>query len=126
MVKDFKGRCDLGVVDYVRCETCSFVFSPTMYDLSEEAFMKVNASFHHSFLNITDCSDDPNWLLRLKKQSIELFKLFKAGIIRSELPWLDYACGNGRLIKNLQELGFSNIVGYEPYMKDKRAFCTDQ
>jgi SAM-dependent methyltransferase len=89
-----------------------------MYDLSEEEFMKVNASFHHSFLKDTHCSDDPNWLLRLKKQSIELFKLFKAGIVPSELLWLDYACGNGSLIKHLQDLGCSNIVGYEPYMND--------
>lgn len=118
MVKDFKGRCDLNLVNYVQCETCGFVFSPTMYDLSEEEFMRVNASFHASFLTEADCPEDPNWLVRLKKQSIELFKLFKSGIIRSELPWLDYACGNGRLIKHLQDLGFSNIVGYEPYMRD--------
>jgi len=118
LTKDFNGYCTLNLVVYVRCKTCGFVFSPTMYKLSEEEFMLVNASFHHLILTEADCSEDPNWLLRLKKQSIELFRLFEAGIIRSELPWLDYACGNGRLIRHLQDLGFSNIVGYEPYMKD--------
>lgn len=117
VTKNFKGYCGLNLVNYVRCKTCGFVYSSTIYDFSENEFKRLNNSFHQ-FLTETRCPDDPKWLQRLKKQATELFRLFKDGVCPSELAWLDFACGNGTLIKMLQDMGCLNIVGYEPFMNN--------
>lgn len=110
--KDFQGECGLHRVDYHRCADCAFVWSPTIWDLPETAFLDLNRQFH-AYLSSGGGDHDPAWAKRIEAQADALFWMQ----IPHTRPWLDYACGNGALATALTRRGLY-VQGYEPYLQD--------
>lgn len=107
LTKDFKGDTGLGLVEYVRCTDCGFVYAPTIYRMGPEEFAALNARFHAYLDGEGSPPWDPAWETRMAAQRALLLDL------APELPgrWLDYACGDGRLTAGLG----LDVVGYDPY-----------
>lgn len=126
--KDFGGRFGLDTVDYCKCDSCGMVISKTHFEMSLEEWEKLNEAFHSSFLGTSACDEDPRWLERLEAQATTISELTDIGILPSptdELPWVDYACGDGKLIdllgsKELKALKYERYcVNGEAYLSEK-------
>lgn len=116
--KDFEGRCDLYRVDYWKCGTCGMVISKTHFDMSIEEWGNLNRQYHSSYQGTNENEDDPRWLERLTLQTGIISELSDSGILpkySDDLPWVDYACGDGKLADMLGDKGFPTFK-YDRYM----------
>lgn len=113
--KDFDGDCGLRSVVYHRCTDCGFVFSPTIYGLTDAEWESANAAFHFYQHATANPTYDKGWSVRLERQTATLSHLARSGVIPTIKPWLDFACGGGHLVKLL---GYERVrvLGYDPYM----------
>lgn len=113
--KNFHGEYGLSIVEYWKCNECGFVFSKTHADMSREEWERLNSAVHKSYQGTDFAKDDPKWLTRLNAQSAIITNLARSGLISSSLPWVDHACGDGKLADMLDENGYRTLK-YDPYM----------
>lgn len=104
--KDFKGVFDLTSVDYWKCAYCGFVGSKTHREMPAHEWELLNERVHASYQGTDFAKDDPKWLSRLAAQANIIAQLAEMGIIPRELPWVDFACGDGKLADQLTGYGF--------------------
>lgn len=126
--KDFAGRLGLKVVDYWKCEICGMVVSKTHFEMSLKEWEDVNVGFHSSFHGTDECEEDPRWIERLIAQSNTISELTKIGILpepSDELPWVDYACGDGKLVDALAKKGLKGFK-YEAYYAKGDGYLSEQ
>lgn len=91
----------LGEVDYVECVGCGFVSSRTHAEMTDEAWEKLNASYHGSFHGTEHDSNDPAWVERLKLQADTLDLAASTGLLPTDRPWVDWGCGDAKLCRLL-------------------------
>lgn len=118
--KDFHGAFGLSVVEYWKCSRCGFVISKTHADMKPEEWEQLNFEVHASYQGSDFVADDPKWLTRLNSQSAIIQKLANDGIIPSSLPWVDYACGDGKLSDLLFDKGYATHK-FDRYMNHGNA-----
>jgi hypothetical protein len=114
--KNFKGEFGLNIVEYVRCPSCGLVMSATHKAMSNDEWEELNTRVHLSYQGSNYAKDDPRWLERLNAQAKILTNLNLAGVITNNLPWVDYACGDGKL-SELLKFNSINVMNYDRYMK---------
>ena len=104
----------LGANEFWRCGDCGFVYSKTLRELSEDEFLKLNERCMTDWHGREHNDTDPRWRERMRNQAGAIRIAADARLISRELPWLDYACGDGWL---------ADAIGaqkYDPYMGDHR------
>lgn len=115
IMKDFNGQYGLHCVEYWKCVNCGFVLSKTHMDMTDSEWNDLNKRVHESYQGSDYAEEDPNWLSRLNAQAKVLAKLADKGILPVETPWVDYACGDGKLVDILEEKGIC-VYKYDRYM----------
>jgi hypothetical protein len=116
--KDFGGSFGLNGVDYWKCKVCGLVVSKTHFDMSLKEWEELNVRYHSSFHGTDECEDDPRWIERLTAQSIAISELKRIGILPpylDDFPWMDYACGDGKLVDMLGDKGLQALK-FDRYM----------
>lgn len=121
--KDFQGINELHKVEYYRCVKCGFVYSKTHFDMSLATWEKLNYDVHAAYQGNDYSEDDPNWITRMQAQSACL-KLFHDERILPHEPWLDYACGDGKLTDFLRPHDIV-LAKYDKYMKQDDSYISD-
>jgi hypothetical protein len=115
----------LGDVDYLKCPQCGFVVSETHAALSGPEWEKLNADYHAQFLGKSVNQDDLRWLDRLDAQARFIDRSKQAGLISQQHPWLDYACGDGKLSALLQSKHGLELKKYERYTETASDYLTE-
>ncbi len=94
-------------VPYYRCDDCGFMFTPFCDDWSHEDFAR-------SLDSDDNILRDPDYLAgRAQRMAQRLAGFTKARI-------LDYGAGQGAFAERMARLGFSRVVGYDPFSMPKR------
>ena len=131
--KDFGGRWGLNEVEYWRCGSCGLTISKTVYNMSQEDWELLNERYHGSLFKIrpgTRHEDDSRrrmrlrGLKRLRAQAENFALLANKGLLSSELPWIDYGCGDGTLANLLSEMGLSTLK-FDRYMFHEEGYLTE-
>jgi len=123
--KDFQKSFELNLVDYYKCENCGFVFSKTHYEMSDTTWEKINFNCHNSYQNQDYNPSDPRWYERLSLQSEVIYKLAQLKVISNSLPWVDWGCGDGKLVDILNQRGL-DVQKYDFYMQHNSDYLTNQ
>ncbi|QFS43155.1 class I SAM-dependent methyltransferase [Nostoc sphaeroides] len=123
--KDFQQSFELNLIDYHKCENCGFVFSKTHYEMSDATWEKLNLDCHNSYQNQDYNQSDPRWYERLSLQSKVIYKLSQLEIIPNSLPWVDWGCGDGKLVDILNQRGL-NVQKYDLYMQHNSDYLTNE
>lgn len=113
--KNFGGEFNLYVVDYWKCGDCGFVISKTHKDMSTSEWEKLNKAVHSTYQGTDIAVYDPKWLTRLATQAKTLSRLVEMKVLPHQLPWVDYACGDGKLADLLTEGGLHTLK-FDRYM----------
>jgi len=113
--KDFGGRCSLRCVDYYRCNSCGLVLSKTHEDMPQEQWEELNIRYHSAYQSTMQNEDDPRWLERLHAQAAAIANLAHNDLLPRHRPWVDYACGDGKLADLLERYGLL-VARYDRYM----------
>jgi hypothetical protein len=87
--------------------------------MSAERWESLNRECHSAYLGSDVNPGDPRWLERLAAQSTVLNDAYQEGLIPAGRPWLDYACGDGKLSELLQKRFGLELQKYEIYMENK-------
>lgn len=90
--------------EYFECEFCRFLFQKDKKDMNKRLYKD----------NIDWDKDDPGFKKRTKMIKGLMEKIIK----EKDKKILDYGCGTGLLVSLLKKDGY-NIVGFDPYIKDK-------
>jgi len=102
--------------EYYKCKNCGFTFSPTIFELNNNDFSKLNIAFHQYIENplAIKYQNSPPYI----EQATMLNILNKNKLIDFECS-LDFAGGYGTLNKILKKY-YSNLklLIYDPYMQD--------
>jgi hypothetical protein len=120
MLPYFTKRFDdygLSEVDYSRCGSCGFVMSKTHVDLSDRVWEKVNNQFHASYHGTNFCPEDSHWVMRLTKQAQVIADLATIGLLRLDLPWVDFGCGDGKLSNMLRDKYSLELLKFDRFEK---------
>ena len=123
--KDFQQSFELNLVDYYKCENCGFVFSKTHYEMSDTAWEKLNFNCHNSYQNQDYNPSDPRWYERLSLQAEVINKLAQLKVIFNSLPWVDWGCGDGKLVDILNQRGL-DVQKYDFYMQHNSDYLTNE
>jgi len=115
----------LGTVEYVKCVNCGFVLSKTHYELSDEDWQTVNKEYHSSYQGKDIAVDDPKWIERLQNQAEVIADTVKLGLVGTELSWVDFGCGDGKLPYILADKYSLDLGKYDRYMNNE-GFLTDE
>jgi len=107
--KNFGGAFNLYEVEYWKCNDCGFVFSKTHKDMSTSEWEKLNEAVHSTYQGTDFTAYDPKWTTRLAAQAKMISKLVEMSVVPHQLPWVDYACGDGKLADLLTESGFPTL-----------------
>jgi hypothetical protein len=111
-------------VDYWRCSNCGFVISGTHADMSQTEWEDLNRSCHQSYQG-SDCNPgDPRWLSRLSSQARVIDDCVQVGLLRSDVDWVDYACGDGKLSELVAQSGH-HLQKYDKYMAHHDGYLSD-
>lgn len=119
--KNFGGSFGLNTVDYWECQSCGLVVSKTHFEMTQEEWEELNVKYHSSFQGTDKCEDDPRWVERLTLQFERISDLAGLGVLQrptDDMPWVDYACGDGKLADMLADQGLKTLK-FEYYMNDK-------
>lgn len=92
-------------VEYLRCESCGFIFTDFFDDWNVDDFSKYiyNDDYQHV---------DPEYISARPERMAQW--LFPAIGTRKDLRILDYGCGNGQMIETLRNQGCVGISGFDP------------
>jgi len=116
--KDFAGQYGFHNVEYCRCSICGMVVSKTHLEMSSREWEALNLHYHQSFFKMGWSDDDPRRLFRLYLQAAVISKLAKSGVLREDLPWVDYGCGDGKLVDFLDKRGLS-VLKFDRYLSPR-------
>jgi hypothetical protein len=83
--------------------------------MSDAEWQSLNHRYHEQYQGSDYFEDDPRWMPRLKAQSEIIKRLTTSGVLRQTLPWIDYACGDGKLVDMLARLGI-DVSKFERFM----------
>ena len=122
--KDFAGRYGLRRVDYYRCNNCGLVLSKTHVDMSKEQWEELNIRYHSEYQGTMQNEDDPRWVDRLHAQAAVIADLACNNLLPGQ-PWVDYACGDGKLADLLERYGLS-VARYDRYMMSQDSAVGDR
>ncbi|MDD5585778.1 MAG: class I SAM-dependent methyltransferase [Alphaproteobacteria bacterium] len=115
MLPYFRKRFDsmgLGEVEYVRCVKCGFVQSHTHRHMTEEQWAQLNVTFHQYHFGTGGAGTESGVPYVAQAEGVQA--LAQAGVIPQQRPWVDYACGQGNLAKELLRHGL--VIGnYDKY-----------
>jgi len=117
--KDFQGDYGLAEIRYRRCSGCGCVFSETHAAMSRDAWEDLNERVHAEYQGGDHAAADPRWLERLAAQDENIARMAGLGLLPRDLPWLDYACGDGKLADMLVARGLP-VRKYDRYMHGDR------
>lgn len=84
--------------------------------MSENQWAEINHEYHARYQGTDTNIDDPNWIPRLNAQASLIKHSLKIGLLNNSRPWLDYACGDGKLSEMLSRLGDIHLAKYDEYM----------
>ncbi len=115
MTKDFEGSFQLSTVDYEKCDGCGFVVSRTHLEMSHDEWQDLNHRVHESYQGLESSPRDPRWLERLNAQRAFISELVDVSICDAGARWVDYACGDGKLVALLAPHGI-HVEKYDKYM----------
>lgn len=115
---------NLGRVEYHGCPACGFTLSDTHARMSETDWTELNVRYHAGYQGTENNPDDPRWLGRLRTQAAVINDSCRAGLLDSRGPWLDYACGDGKLSDILAGHGWE-LLKYDRYMPSRQGFLPD-
>jgi hypothetical protein len=118
ITKEFEGVYKGMIVfsEYYKCPNCGFTFSPTIFKLNTNDFIKLNLAFHKYIEDplTTNISNQPPYI----EQALMLNILEKNSLIDLE-SYLDYAGGYGTLKKIMEKyFNWHPLLIYDPYMQD--------
>lgn len=113
--KNFGGEFNLYDVEYWKCDGCGFVISKTHKDMPTSVWEKLNEAVHSTYQGTDIAVYDPKWLTRLSAQAKILSKLVEMKVLPHQLPWVDYACGDGKLADLLSKSGLPTLK-FDRYM----------
>ena len=113
--KDFKGLFGLNLVHYWKCIHCGFVLSKTHLDMDTTTWERLNNEVHSAYQGTDFIAEDPRWLSRLQSQAKTIRELADFGILPTDQPWLDFACGDGKLADMLSASSLHTLK-YDRYM----------
>lgn len=108
---------DLGTVDYWTCISCGFTISATHQSMSAERWERLNRECHTIYQGTDTNPADPRWLQRLGAQSTAIHEAYREGLIPDRRPWLDFACGDGKLSDLLLDQSGLSLRKYEKFME---------
>lgn len=116
--KEFDGifKTMISVAEYFKCKNCGFTFSPTIFELNEVEFSKLNTVFHLYVEDplIEKNANQPPYI----EQATMLNVLEKNKLIDMNCS-LDFAGGYGTLNKIYKKyFNRSPFLIYDPYMQD--------
>ena len=111
-------------VHYWKCSHCGFTISKTHSELSDDEWRELNFQYHGSFQGTESCPDDPRWVERIHNQADVVADLVEIGILEKKSPWLDYACGDGKLSNRLKKVYNLELLNYDRYMQNGSDFLT--
>jgi len=114
--------CNIGKVRYYKCKHCGFVQARELIELSQPRWEQIGLGFLDKFYFDKEVCIDRNRSNRLRQQASLLAGLCEDGLLSNGLTkqdyargdWLDYACGDGELIRLLSEKRIS-VDGYDRY-----------
>lgn len=113
--KNFGGEFNLYDVEYWKCDGCGFVISKTHKDMPTSVWERLNEAVHSTYQGTDIAVYDPKWLTRLAAQAKILSRLAKIKVLPQQFPWMDYACGDGKLADLLSESGLPTLK-FDRYM----------
>lgn len=120
--KEFEGifKKMIPVTEYFKCKNCGFTFSPTIFELNEEEFFKLNKAFHEYAENSL-IEKNVNQSPYIEQAT--MLNILKINDLIDMSNALDFAGGYGTLNKILKKY-FKDIsfLIYEPYMQDPNIF----
>lgn len=112
---------DLGNVDYEACDGCGFTLSRTHASMPEDEWRDLNERYHRGYQGMAHNPDDPRWIDRLRVQAYVIRDLAELGLLDRQAPWLDYACGDGKLADLARKDGLE-LAKFEPYMSGDQGY----
>jgi hypothetical protein len=99
-------------VFYYKCPRCDFIFTTQFDDTSHDEFTKY--IYNDEYLTV-----DPDYAAARPDATANLINItFSAS--KEKLRILDYGGGNGRVEKNLKEMGFKTVDTYDPFSEQYR------
>jgi len=111
-------RFDLGKVDYWTCTACGFTISETHKNMPAPRWEKLNRDCHQAYQGTDENPTDPRWLERLNAQAATIQLAYESGLIPSNLPWIDFACGDGKLSSLLKARSRLDLLKFDRYMQN--------
>jgi len=116
--KEFEGvfKSMIASSAYYKCKNCGFTFSPTIFELNEEVFSKLNIAFHRYIEDpsVEKLMNQPPYI----EQATMLNILEKNKLIDMNNS-LDFAGGYGTLHEILKKyFNRCTFLIYDPYMQD--------
>ncbi len=97
-------------VYYYKCSECGFIFTDSFNDWDIKKF-KENI-YNEEYLKV-----DPDYtLIRPKSNAEFVSNIFSE--LKNEIKIIDYGGGSGVLEKNLREMGFKEVVTYDPFYNE--------
>jgi hypothetical protein len=105
---------DLGDVEYVRCIDCGFTASATHFNMTDQAWERLNLAFH----NDSEVREDNpyNRNQRYFNQALMLHLLLRHDIVDSG-RWLDWGSGSGALSAQLQRNFAIELRNFDRFMQ---------
>lgn len=100
-------------VEYNHCEVCKLYYSKTQRNWTSDDFLaKVYNTRYVSYDTdiIYASGNRPSAMYRLMHNAFQNY-------LKSNAYILDYGCGRGFWVNKLNEEGFKNIYGYDPYYR---------
>ena len=86
----------------------------------------LNLDYHTTYQGRNHNEDDPRWLERLNSQARVINDLANLGLLKDDLPWLDWGCGDGKLSDLLEAKYALSLQRYEHCIqKEHYLFKTD-
>lgn len=120
--------------EYATCSNCGCVqivnYPPDLSPYYAETYYSFNVydgasgSFKQKLIKFRDSYAVEGrgligWALSQKFPTLQFTSISKPGIAKDSAI-LDVGCGDGALLRGLYELGFSNLLGIDPYGKSER------
>ena len=93
--------------------------------MSDTAWEKLNFNCHNSYQNQDYNPSDPRWYERLSLQAEVINKLAQLKVIFNSLPWVDWGCGDGKLVDILNQRGL-DVQKYDFYMQHNSDYLTNE
>jgi hypothetical protein len=103
------------LINYYKCPSCGLVVAKELLKMVISDWEDLNKRFHSEFLNTDFNKYDEDWTARLERQATIIEELCDLGLLNKYGNRIDYACGDGKLVKSLVGKRL-RIQGYDKYI----------